>query len=358
MCIMTRFFVQLQGVKSMEVKFNFNKQGAKYQYETPAINKAVNSSIITNTSTSSTKNNPANSISYINKTRNTAILSEGYNALKELEALIGLNEVKQLIKELRAYVLVQRARAKEKLTNDPMVLHMVFKGNPGTGKTTVARILGNFFKEIGILSKGHLVEVERADLVGEYIGHTAMRARESIKKALGGILFVDEAYSLARGGEKDFGREAIDCLVKGMEDNRDNLILILAGYKDEMEKLIRTNPGLRSRFPIHIDFPDYSLEELVEIAEKMLIHRDYYFSIDARMKLESILKRYIATGHAQVGNARMVRNIVEKSIRKQAYRLVEKNTLSRDDLLIINAKDICEDIDDTLGIENYLKKVK
>lgn len=200
--------------------------------------------------------------------------------------------------------------------------------------------------------------MERADLVGEYIGHTAMRARESIKKALGGILFVDEAYSLARGGEKDFGREAIDCLVKGMEDNRDNLILILAGYKDEMEKLIRTNPGLRSRFPIHIDFPDYSLEELVEIAEKMLIHRDYYFSIDARMKLESILKRYIATGHAQVGNARMVRNIVEKSIRKQAYRLVEKNTLSRDDLLIINAKDICEDIDDTLGIENYLKKVK
>jgi len=342
----------------MEIKFNFDRQSNKYQYETPDINKADNLSSITTAQKKIINNDPDNTISYVNKNKNTTAISEGYSALKELDGLIGLNEVKLLIKELRAYVLVQRARAKERLTNDPMVLHMIFKGNPGTGKTTVARILSNFFKEIGILSKGHLVEVERADLVGEYIGHTAMRARESIKKALGGILFVDEAYSLARGGEKDFGREAIDCLVKGMEDNRDNLILILAGYKNEMEKLIRTNPGLRSRFPIHIDFPDYTLEELVEIAEKMLVQRDYYFAIDAKMKLESILRRYIASGHAQTGNARLVRNIVEKSIRKQAYRLVEKNTLSRDDLLIIKANDICEDLDYLSDIENYFKRAR
>ena len=312
----------------MKVKLGFNRQGSRYQNRTSSRSSAS-----------------TDSISRGNKNENTVAGLENYNALKELDALIGLNKVKLLIKELMAYVLIKRARVKENLTNDPMVLHMVFKGNPGTGKTTVARVLGNFFREIGILSKGHLIEVERADLVGEYIGHTAMRAKESIQKAVGGILFVDEAYSLARGGEKDFGREAIDCLVKGMEDNRDDLILILAGYKGEMEKLIRTNPGLQSRFPIHIDFPDYELEELVEIAEKMLMERDYYFSIIARMKLEAILREYIASGIIQTGNARMVRNMIEKSIRKQAYRLVATNTLSRNDLLTINADDVCEDLD-------------
>lgn len=336
----------------MEVIFSFGREGSKSQERISSIN--------------ATKSNQTNkridtkdmNISQNTKTKLISPTSDGYNSLKELDALVGLNEVKLLIKELRAYVLVQKARSKEKLMNESMVLHMVFKGNPGTGKTTVARILGHFFKEIGILSKGHLIEVERADLVGEYIGHTAMRARESIKKALGGVLFVDEAYSLARGGDKDFGREAIDCLVKGMEDNRDNLILILAGYKNEMEKLIRTNPGFRSRFPIHLEFPDYTLGELINIAEEMLTQRDYYFSIDARIKLETVLKKHITSGQAQLGNARMVRNIIEKSIRKQAYRLVEKNAMSREDLLIINASDIYEDLDYHSGIETYLKQVK
>ncbi|MEW6624720.1 MAG: AAA family ATPase [Bacillota bacterium] len=270
-------------------------------------------------------------------------LKDGMTALSELHKLIGLSEVKKLVEELRAYVLVQKARAKEKLSNDSLVLHMVFSGNPGTGKTTIARILSKFFRELGILSKGHLVEVERADLVGEYIGHTAHKTKESLQKALGGILFVDEAYSLARGGDKDFGREAIDCLVKGMEDHKDNLILILAGYKIEMQKLIRTNPGLRSRFPIHIDFPDYSLDELMDIAKLMLSQREYYLSLEAELKMQNIIKTYVLSGQIQLGNARIIRNLIEKSIRQQALRLVTNNKLTREDLLMIKEDDICEE---------------
>ena len=158
---------------------------------------------------------------------------------------------------------------------------MVFSGNPGTGKTTVARIMSRLLKEMGILSKGHLVEVERADLVGEYIGHTAQKTREHVKRALGGILFIDEAYSLARGGEKDFGKEAIDTLVKSMEDHREEFVLILAGYSLEMERFLRSNPGLPSRFPIHLTFPDFTIEELMEIADRMLKKRQYRFSRSA-----------------------------------------------------------------------------
>jgi len=150
---------------------------------------------------------------------------------KELEEMIGLNKVKTLIHELHAFVEIQKKREQENLAIEPLVLHMIFKGNPGSGKTTVARLIGKLFKEMGVLEKGHVVECERADLVGEYIGHTASKTKEMVRKALGGVLFIDEAYSLARGGEKDFGKEAIDTLVKAMEDHKDNLILILAGYR-------------------------------------------------------------------------------------------------------------------------------
>ncbi|GJM69287.1 hypothetical protein HMSSN036_15030 [Paenibacillus macerans] len=145
-------------------------------------------------------------------------------------------------------------RSEAGLLSGPQVYHMIFKGNPGTGKTTVARIVAKMFQRMGVLSKGHLIEVERADLVGEYIGHTAQKTRDLVKKALGGILFIDEAYSLARGGEKDFGKEAIDTLVKAMEDQKNQFILILAGYSDEMDFFLSTNPGLPSRFPIQMDF--------------------------------------------------------------------------------------------------------
>jgi stage V sporulation protein K len=274
-----------------------------------------------------------------------------HNGVKEIMAeinkLIGLDSVKKLIKELYAFIEVQKLRQKEKLAHEPMVLHMIFKGNPGTGKTTVARLLGQLFKEMGVLSKGHIIEVERADLVGEYIGHTAKRTRDQIKKALGGILFIDEAYSLARGGDKDFGKECIDCMVKSMEDNKDNLILILAGYQHEMEVFIESNPGLRSRFPIHINFPDYSLQQLMDIAELMLTEREYKLTIDAEQQMKSLLKNR-AMQHRNSGNARMVRNLIERSMRLQAVRLLndQQQKLSREELMTITLEDIVNAYDD------------
>jgi len=258
----------------------------------------------------------------------------------ELNALVGLKGVKKLIEEIYAFVEIQRRRQKEKLVAEPLVLHMIFKGNPGTGKTTVARILGKLFKEVGVLPKGHLVEVERADLVGEFIGHTAQKTREQIKKALGGILFIDEAYSLARGGEKDFGKESIDSLVKGMEDQRDNLILILAGYQDEMDWFVEANPGLRSRFPIHISFPDYSNRELLAIADLMLQQRQYLLFNGAREELRFVIEKEHKR-HEHSGNARLVRNLIERAIRRQAVRLLQKNgDLSREDLMAITREDL------------------
>jgi len=262
--------------------------------------------------------------------------------LAELDLLVGLATVKQFIRELQAYVEIQRRRAKEKLVAEPLVLHMIFRGNPGTGKTTVARLVGRLFKELGVLQKGHIIECERADLVGEYIGHTAQKTREQVKKALGGVLFIDEAYSLARGGEKDFGKEAIDALVKAMEDNKDNLVLILAGYRHEMDWFLQTNPGLRSRFPIHIDFPDYTLDELLAIAESMLHARQYELAPEAREALRYHLLGLLNT-HPYAGNARMVRNIVERTIRKQAVRLFQSPSCTREELIKILPVDLSWD---------------
>lgn len=262
--------------------------------------------------------------------------------LYELDNLIGLSEVKKLVREIYAFIEIQKRRAQERLVTEPLVLHMIFKGNPGTGKTTVARILGKIFCEMGVLTRGHLIEVERADLVGEYIGHTAQKTREQLKKAYGGILFIDEAYSLARGGEKDFGKESIDVLVKAMEDHKDELILILAGYQAEMESFLQTNPGLRSRFPIHIEFPDYNQQELLQIAEQICTKRQYRLSQEARLALVKRLFQTQSLGGESFGNARTVRNIIEKAIRRQAVRLMAKHNVTRQDLMILEANDIME----------------
>ncbi|NLI94008.1 MAG: AAA family ATPase [Peptococcaceae bacterium] len=262
--------------------------------------------------------------------------------LKELNDMIGLNKVKKFVHELQAFVEIQKKREKENLITDPMVLHMVFSGNPGSGKTSVARLVGKLFKELGVLQKGHIIECERADLVGEYIGHTANKTRDMVNKALGGVLFIDEAYSLARGGEKDFGKEAIDVLVKAMEDHKSNLILILAGYRIEMDHFIQANPGLRSRFPIHINFPDYSVEELIQIGELMLVKKQYELTPQAKVAFRNMLQNMNLV-HPYSGNARMVRNIVEKTIRKQAVRLYQQSNPSREELISITETDLCND---------------
>ncbi|MBA1333954.1 MAG: Stage V sporulation protein SpoVK [Firmicutes bacterium] len=282
---------------------------------------------------------PGKEVSYENKNGNDR--EEDLSLiLAELNSLVGMERIKDLVTEINAYITIQRERKRNSLASEPQVLHMIFKGNPGTGKTTVARILGRAFSKMGLLSKGHLVEVERADLVGEYIGHTAQKTRDTIKKALGGILFIDEAYSLARGGEKDFGKEAIDTLVKAMEDKKDDLILILAGYKEEMERFLRSNPGLRSRFPIHLEFPDYKIEELVEIGETMLEKREYKFTTGAKSKIREILYEQVKQGDLVMGNARFIRNLVEKAIRKQAVRLAHEKVVTRENLMTIERQDI------------------
>lgn len=261
----------------------------------------------------------------------------------ELDSLIGLDAVKKLVREIQAFVEIQKRRSQERLAAEPTVLHMVFRGNPGTGKTTVARILGAIFREMGVIPKGHLVEVERADLVGEYIGHTARKTREHLRRALGGILFIDEAYSLARGNEKDFGKEAIDTIVKDMEDHKHDLILILAGYRNEMETFLQANPGLRSRFPIHIDFPDYSITDLLAIADLMVQKRQYKLTPAAREAITVQLRNKAEGQSMNFGNARVVRNIVEKAIRRQAVRLVQKKYMTRDELMLLEREDIEEE---------------
>ncbi len=270
--------------------------------------------------------------------------------LAELDSLIGLKRVKKLIHEYRAFVEIQNRRRCVGLKTEPLVMHMVFKGNPGTGKTTVARILAKIFQEIGVLEKGHMVEAERADLVGEYIGHTAQKTRKMIQKAQGGVLFVDEAYALARGGERDFGKEAIDTLVKALEDYKDSLIVILAGYRAEMDEFMAANPGLKSRFPLQMDFEDYTMEELIGIGEKLAFDKEYNFAADAKSYLYRLLSGLLQKGELQSGNARTVRNIIEKAIRLQAVRLLDQEEYRREELMLLRRDDLQKGVEECLDV--------
>lgn len=257
----------------------------------------------------------------------------------ELDALVGLQSVKSVVGEIQAFALIQKYRGALQMACEPIVLHTIFTGNPGTGKTTIARLFSQMLKEMGILQKGHTIEVERADLVAQYIGQTAQKTREVLKQALGGLLFIDEAYSLARGGERDFGKEAIDTLVKAMEDQRENLVVVLAGYPRPMEQFLEANPGLRSRFPVTVSFPDYSDLDLFKIAQGMLEKREYTLTAQAQQELVRQIRRLRQGDPASFGNARAVRNMVEQVIRRQAVRLVRQQGLTKGELTLITPAD-------------------
>ena len=264
------------------------------------------------------------------------------DVLDELDReLIGLAPVKKRIRETAALLLVERARKRLGLAHDTPTLHMSFTGNPGTGKTTVAMKMANLLHRLGYIRKGHLVSVTRDDLVGQYIGHTAPKTRDILKKAMGGVLFIDEAYYLYRPeNERDYGQEAIEILLQVMENQRDDLVVILAGYADRMDTFFASNPGFRSRIAHHIDFPDYSDDELLEISVGMLERQNYHLAGDAK----AVLARYIARRRMQphFANARSIRNALDRARLRQANRLFELDggPLNAEALSRIEAADI------------------
>jgi len=255
--------------------------------------------------------------------------------------LIGLKPVKTRIRETAALLLVDRVRKKMDLTAGAPSLHMCFTGNPGTGKTTVALRMSEILHRLGYVREGQLVSVTRDDLVGQYIGHTAPKTKEVLKKAMGGILFIDEAYYLYKPeNERDYGAESIEILLQTMENNRDDLVVILAGYKDRMDKFFHSNPGMRSRIAHHIDFPDYSADELLEIAKLMLEAQNYCFSSTG----EAAFREYIQIRKKleHFANARSIRNALDRARLRQANRLFvgAKKSLVKIDLMTIEAEDI------------------
>jgi probable Rubsico expression protein CbbX len=262
--------------------------------------------------------------------------------LDELDReLIGLAPVKTRIREIAALLMVERARKQLGLAHETPTLHMSFTGNPGTGKTTVALRMAGILHRLGYVRRGHLVSVTRDDLVGQYIGHTAPKTKEVLKKAMGGVLFIDEAYYLHRAeNERDYGQESIEILLQVMENQRDDLVVILAGYADRMDKFFSTNPGFRSRIAHHIDFPDYTDAELLEIAGRMLAQQNYHLSQDAREALVSYIAKRRTQPH--FANARSIRNALDRARLRQANRIfaTAKAPLSASELSEISAADI------------------
>ena len=266
--------------------------------------------------------------------------------MAQLDSLVGLDDVKKDIKNLMNLVKVRRLRKENGLPIPPMSLHMVFMGNPGTGKTTVARIISGLYAAIGVLEKGQLIEVDRSGLVAGYVGQTALKTQEVIKSALGGVLFIDEAYSLASGGENDFGREAIETILKAMEDHRDELIVVVAGYDGPMEKFINSNPGLQSRFNKYFYFPDYNGEQLLYIFKGQCKKNGYTLTEEAEAEAKATFEELYENRGENFGNGRDVRNVFEDTVVRQSNRVAALDAPTKDDLMQFLPEDL-RDADET-----------
>jgi AAA+ superfamily predicted ATPase len=261
------------------------------------------------------------------------------DVLYELNSLIGLQVVKEEINTLINFIKVQKDRERSGLKTSPISYHIVFTGNPGTGKTTVARIVAKLYKHLGILSEGHLVETDRSGLVAEYLGQTAPKVNRTVNSALNGILFIDEAYSLVGEDKDDFGKEAVATLIKRMEDDRDKLVVVLAGYTGEMKRFIDTNPGFESRFNRYIEFPDYTPNELLAIFESKCRQLEYKLTPEALIKAQLKFEQVYQQRTKSFGNARLVRNLFEKTIEQQANRIAKLTNVTKEKLVTIEAED-------------------
>jgi SpoVK/Ycf46/Vps4 family AAA+-type ATPase len=278
---------------------------------------------------------------YANKSSSDNLEKRELNdLLAELTLLIGLDRVKGDVTQLVNFLKVQQLREAKGLPTAPISRHLVFYGNPGTGKTTVARLLSNIYKSLGILSKGHLIETDRAGLVAGYVGQTALKVKEVAEKALGGILFIDEAYTLSSGGGQDFGQEAIDTLLKFMEDNRDDFIVVVAGYTEKMESFLSSNPGLRSRFNKFLNFDDYNPQQLGQIFELFSTKAGFQLSDKANQKVEEVFTELFEKRDETFGNGRLARNIFEMTINNQANRIITLPNIDEQTLSLIEDSDI------------------
>lgn len=264
------------------------------------------------------------------------------NPEDELKSLVGLIPVKEEVSKLTNFIKIQQMREQKGMATAPISYHCIFTGNPGTGKTTVARIVAEIYNNLGLLKKGHLIETDRSGLVAEYVGQTAVKTNKIIDEALDGVLFIDEAYSLAQGGPNDYGTEAISTLLKRMEDNRDRLVVILAGYPDEMKQFIDSNPGLQSRFNRYINFVDYEADDLQKIFMLNIEKNEYKLSPEAEQKLRIVLTKAVEKKDKKFGNGRYVRNLFEKTIENQATRLASVGNITNELLATIETIDIPE----------------
>ncbi|MDJ0651166.1 MAG: AAA family ATPase [Xenococcaceae cyanobacterium MO_188.B19] len=276
-----------------------------------------------------------------NYNTNINIHNDINDLLEEINNLIGLEILKEEINNLINFLNIQQKRQQEGLPRTSIALHLVFCGSPGTGKTTVARLIGKIYRELGVLKKGHCIETDRSGMVAGYVGQTAIKTEKLIKSALDGVLFIDEAYTLKpKNSEKDFGQEAIDTLLKKMEDYRDRLVVIVAGYPDEMSRFIESNPGLQSRFTRYFSFEDYQPEELLAIFEKICDSNHYQLNTKARTVLLDKFHDLYSDRNKNFGNGRLARNLFEKTIENQANRLAKFADVNKDMMIEIFAEDI------------------